>query len=106
MLVTHGCVRLYPEHIVRRFPLVPVGTPVEFTYQPIKAGTRRGVVYVEVHRDIYKYSRSPATALKEALARRRLAGRTDRRLVDGALRTADGVPVRVSSEQLARRPGG
>src|SRR5262249_17873406 len=45
MQVTHGCVRLYPEDIEHLFPLVPIGTPVEFTYQPVKAGARRGVVY-------------------------------------------------------------
>jgi len=31
MEATHGCIRLYPEDIERLFPLVAVGTPVEFT---------------------------------------------------------------------------
>src|SRR5207247_333374 len=59
---THGCVRLYPEDIERLFPLVPVGTPVEFTYQPVKVGDRGGAVYVEAHRDVYRYTRSLAAA--------------------------------------------
>ncbi len=28
-LVSHGCTRMYPEHIKKLFPLVPVGTTVE-----------------------------------------------------------------------------
>ena len=106
MQVTHGCVRLYPEDIERLFPLVPIGTPVEFTYQPVKAGTRRGVVYVEAHRDIYRYSRSLASAARGALARQSFDGRVDRRLLRGALESAAGLPVRVSADDVvARRQG-
>jgi L,D-transpeptidase ErfK/SrfK len=36
MQVSHGCVRLYPEDIEAMFPLVPVGTPGQFIYQPVK----------------------------------------------------------------------
>ena len=104
MQVTHGCVRLYPEDIERLFPLVPVGTPVEFTYQPVKVGTRGGGVYVEVHRDIYRFSRSLAAASRAALARQKLDGQIERRRLQEALDRAAGVPVRVSpGEALARR---
>ncbi len=106
MLVTHGCVRLYPEDIAHLFPLVPVGTQVEFTYQPVKAGTRDRSVYVEVHHDIYKYSRSLAAETRAVLARRRLDGRVERRLLDDAVRSAAGVPMRVSPDGVARRPAG
>src|SRR5439155_1331329 len=68
MQVTHGCVRLYPEDIERLYPLVPVGTPVEFTYQSVKVGTRGADVYVEVHRDIYRYDRSLAADSRSASA--------------------------------------
>lgn len=53
MRVSHGCIRLYPEDIDRLFPLVPVGTPGEFVYQPVKVGGRDGEIYIEVHKDIY-----------------------------------------------------
>ena len=99
MQVTHGCVRLYPEDIERLFPLVPIGTPVEFTYQPVKVGTRRGVVYVEAHRDIYRYT-SLGSAARAALARQAVDGRVDPRLLRAALDSAAGVPVRVSREQV------
>src|SRR5438034_368226 len=98
MQATHGCVRLYPEDIERLFPLVPVGTPVEFTYQPVKAGDRGGTVYVEAHRDIYRYARSLAGAARTALAREKLAGRVDQRLLDAVLGSPTGVPLRVSPD--------
>ncbi len=49
MQVTHGCMRLYPEHIERLFRAVPVGTPVRIINQRYKAGWHRGTLYLEVH---------------------------------------------------------
>ena len=100
MEVTHGCVRLYPEDIERLFPLVPVGTPVEFTYQPVKVGTRRGIVYVEAHRDIYRYSRSLGSAARAVLARQAVGDFVDRDLLRAALAAPAGVPVRVSTDRV------
>ncbi len=53
MQVSHGCVRLYPEDIERLFPTIPIGTPGQFVYQPVKVGAREGRIYLEVHKDIY-----------------------------------------------------
>ena len=53
MQVSHGCIRLYPEDIEQLFPMVPVGTPGEFVYQPVKIGARDGHIVAEVHPDIY-----------------------------------------------------
>jgi L,D-transpeptidase ErfK/SrfK len=53
-LVTHGCIRLYPEDIEQFFDVVRIGSPGEFVYQPVKIGMLYGEVYVEVHEDIYK----------------------------------------------------
>ena len=52
-LVTHGCIRLYPEDIERLFSTVPVKTPVEMIYEPVKIGFQQGRIYAEVHPDIY-----------------------------------------------------
>jgi L,D-transpeptidase ErfK/SrfK len=107
MEVTHGCVRLYPEDIERLYPLVPIGTPVEFTYQAVKVGTRGADIYVEVHRDIYRYQRSLAADSRTAFARQHVTARVDQRLLDDALKSADGVPIRVSPDGgSARRPAG
>ena len=52
-LVTHGCIRMYPEDIAQFFDIIRVGVPGEFVYQPVKIGVLYGKVYVEVHEDIY-----------------------------------------------------
>ena len=52
-LVTHGCIRLYPEDIEQFFDIVRIGIPGEVVYQPIKIGVRHNRVYAEVHHDIY-----------------------------------------------------
>jgi L,D-transpeptidase ErfK/SrfK len=52
-LVTHGCIRLYPEDIEKLFNMVPVKTPVEIVYEPVKLGLKQGRLYAEVHPDIY-----------------------------------------------------
>jgi hypothetical protein len=78
------------------FPRVPVGTPGEFTYQPVKAGVRGGVVYVEAHQDIYGYAPALFREATAALERAHLADHADQQLLVSALEDAGGVPVRVS----------
>ncbi|MDX1518987.1 MAG: L,D-transpeptidase family protein [Gammaproteobacteria bacterium] len=49
MRVSHGCIRLYPEHIADLFEQVNLGTPVEIVNQPYKIGELNGVLYLEAH---------------------------------------------------------
>lgn len=49
MKVSHGCVRLYPEHIEALFASVPIGTPVRIINQPFKTGWAGNALYLEVH---------------------------------------------------------
>ena len=49
MRVSHGCIRLYPEHIEDLFSRVKIGTPVSIINQPYKIGVLDGVIYLEVH---------------------------------------------------------
>lgn len=49
MRVSHGCIRLYPEDIEELFHRVPNDTPVYIVDQPVLAGWRDGVLYLEVH---------------------------------------------------------
>ena len=101
MQVTHGCIRLYPEDIERLFGRVDVGTPVELTYQPVKAGRRADDVWVEVHKDIYGYAKSPYRAALDALGQRRLRGAVDPAALEAAVRTPGGVPFRLPAATRA-----
>lgn len=49
MQVTHGCIRMYPEHIEELYNLVPINTPVTIVNQPYKVGWKDEKLYLEVH---------------------------------------------------------
>lgn len=49
--VSHGCIRLYPEHIPKLFKLVPDKASVTIIRQPVKVGISKNRVYLEVHKD-------------------------------------------------------
>ncbi len=52
--VSHGCMRLYPEDIVRFYEEVAVNDTVEILNQPIKAGWLGDQLYLQVH-DVLSY---------------------------------------------------
>lgn len=98
MQVSHGCVRLYPEDIERLFPMVPVGTPGQFVYQPVKVGVREGHVLVEVHRDIYALTPGPYREAGRLIDRLGLRSRVDFDRVKRAVSEQSGVPMDVTLE--------
>ncbi len=96
MQVSHGCVRLYPEDIERLFPIVPIGTPGEFTYQTVKVGRMNGAIWAESHEDIY--AKHPAI-FREAMGvieGRGLAAEVDQKLLLDGLGNAGGLPFQIS----------
>jgi L,D-transpeptidase ErfK/SrfK len=97
MLVSHGCVRLYPEDIAALFPLVERGTPVDFVYQAVKVAARDGEPWVEVHPDVYGRGSSAREAAGR-LERAHLRVPIDRRRLDAAVKSATGVPVPVAAD--------
>ena len=95
MTVSHGCVRLYPEDIERLFSKTPVGTPGGFVYQPVKFGWRGGVLYVEVHDDLYgKYPGLWNLAAKEVRSQN-LAGQVDMGKLEKLVEAKSGIPTYV-----------
>ncbi|HEV7733963.1 MAG TPA: L,D-transpeptidase family protein [Candidatus Binatia bacterium] len=69
MNVSNGCARLYPEDVEHLFPLVPVGTPGAFVYQPVKVGRRDDRTWVEAHRDVYRYGSAIPSGSRAAMKR-------------------------------------
>ncbi len=71
MRISHGCVRLYPEDIVRLFPEVPLGTRVRIINEPFVAGWRDGRLYLDAHKPLLEEaarSGRKLVALEQALA--------------------------------------
>lgn len=95
-LVTHGCVRLYPEDIEQFFDLVRVGSPGEFVYQPVKIGMLYGKVYLEVHEDIYNLVPDLWGEAQKVIGESGWEHMVDQSLVRTALMEKSGVPIDVT----------
>ena len=102
MRVSHGCVRLYPEDIVRLFPEVPVGTRVHIINEPYAAGWRGGTLYLEAHKPLAEEAAQAAEKL--AALEQRLAVRAayenvsiDWRRAKQVAEAARGIPVAISA---------
>ena len=91
---SHGCLRLYPEDIVRLFHMVPVGTRVIIVNQPVKVSRREKMVFVEAHR--YKGRESSVVQAMHLLAKQNLVGLTDFAKLIWAMEEKKGVPVNVT----------
>lgn len=97
-MVSHGCIRMYPDDIEELYHSVRRGIPVRIIYQPVKVGTLGEAVYVEAHRDYMgKYGDLWEQAVS-MLARLGLLERTDKALLRQALRDMTGLPLRVTAQ--------
>lgn len=106
--VSRGCIRLYPEDIVRLYERVELGTPVRVINQPIKTDWRRGELFLEVHppfsqqeglADVASAAGELSEELRERL--RELSGeakdRLDWALIEHTIRERRGVAVKITS---------
>jgi L,D-transpeptidase ErfK/SrfK len=48
-MVSHGCIRLWNEHVENLYEMVPEGTEVTIVDQPIKVGWLAGILFMETH---------------------------------------------------------
>jgi L,D-transpeptidase ErfK/SrfK len=95
-LVSHGCIRCYPEHIKILFPQVPMGTKLEIVYEPIKFGQNNGQVFVEAHPDVYKKIPDYSQYALNKLAQHPLVKSIDQKKYLMAIRLQNGVPTNIS----------
>lgn len=109
MRVTHGCLRLYPEHSEMVYNEVPVGAQVQIVNQPVKVGWLAGVLYMEVHppleEDVVRQHALMNIALDvldSALQKRRIA--VSGRAINEAVRLQSGIPVPISRNAVPDDP--
>ena len=103
MRISHGCIRLYPEDIEALFDRVPTKTPVYIVDQPILAGWRDDVLYLEVHPPLAEDTRPMADeanrVITEALARRAHDPiEINRELVATIIAEKRGIPIPITGE--------
>jgi len=105
---TRGCIRLFPEDIEPLYGMVPIGTAVEVTDQPVKLGWHAGELFIEAQPDEAQrtelaikgnFTLKPAPDLKDWItsAAGDRARDVDWPTVDDALTRLSGVPIQVTS---------
>lgn len=97
-LVTHGCIRLYPEDIQKLFPMVPVKTPVELIYEPVKIGWKDGRIYMEVHQDIYNKIKDLTEYGTNKIESLQLSDQVDETVMLKTLEEKKGIPVDITKD--------
>jgi L,D-transpeptidase ErfK/SrfK len=95
-LVTHGCIRLYPEDIEKLFAMVPLKTPVEMIYEPVKIGWRNGRIFMEVHPDIYQKIPNLIEYGIDKIKSANLTEKVDQELMQKVLDEKKGIPVDIT----------
>ena len=112
MRVSHGCVRMYPEHIVELYELVEPGTPVTLVHQGVKAGWAGDKLYLEVHRETgvpdEEARPSMTKVVSSLIAATPAMGAPlalDWERVEEALATANGIPIAVASRSTVPAAG-
>jgi L,D-transpeptidase ErfK/SrfK len=98
-MVSHGCIRLYPEHIAKLFHETPSGTPVEIIYAPVKIGFRNGAIFLEVHPDTYGKVADLEADAKTRLQNLNIWDHVSKDILKTAIRNRNGVPVRIGAER-------
>jgi L,D-transpeptidase ErfK/SrfK len=97
-LVTHGCIRLYPEDIKKLFPMVDVKTPVELIYEPVKVGWKHGRIFMEVHQDIYNKIKEFIGYGKNKIKYLGLLEKVNEDLMLKTLEEKKGIPVDITKD--------
>lgn len=98
-LVSHGCIRLYPEDIEELFSLVELGTTVEIIYEPIKIGFKDGRIFIEVHPDLYNEITDPLLHTAKKLFAYRIWEEVNLDLLVQALEEQRGVPIDITQKK-------
>lgn len=107
MMVTHGCMRMYPEDVEQLFPKVSMGTQVNLVNQPVKVGLQGNVLYVEVSQPLDEDHPSTAEYLSQAraLIQKKVVDHPELMVNEAALKLAvkkaNGIPSPISGDPAA-----
>ncbi len=99
-LVSHGCIRLYPENIRLLYPQVPMGTKIEVVYDPIKFGRRDGRIYVQAYPDVYNKIPNYTQYALDQLSQYPFAQDVDQKKFMVAISLQNGVPTDVTKDNF------
>jgi L,D-transpeptidase ErfK/SrfK len=106
--VSHGCLRMYPEHAHELYELVGVGTPVQIIYERVVFGFRpeEGMVYMAYYPDPYRLREVRPEDVREWLEEYGLEEVVDMEAVGRALERPRGTPEAVVGSRTQVRVNG
>jgi L,D-transpeptidase ErfK/SrfK len=96
--LSHGCLRLYPEHAKALFWEVTVGEAGEIVYEPVKVAVDGDDILVEIHPDVYGLVPDLAREAEERLRAMDVWEKVDVRRLRQAVAEARGIPVTVRTK--------
>lgn len=94
---SHGCIRVYPEHMEGLFKEIKINTLGEIIYRPVKlAITDEGRIFMEVHQDAYGKSMGLAAEARRLIEKQRLSERVDWTKVKSMIQLKTGIAEDIS----------
>lgn len=89
---SHGCIRVYPQHMEEFFNEVKVNTPGEIIYRPVKlVNTETGRIFLEVHHDVYGKSSELTQVAKQLIEKQKLSNRVNWQKVRSVIKQKAGI---------------
>lgn len=90
---SHGCIRVHPEKMESFFKMVKINTSGELIYTPVKiAVTGNKRILLEVHKDIYGYTKNLQANAKQLIDSKGLTGLVDWEKVGKVVHEQAGIP--------------
>jgi L,D-transpeptidase ErfK/SrfK len=101
--MSHGCIRMLPEHIEQLYPMVDVRTKGEIIYEPVKLAVNdEGRVYLEVRTDVYKKHKSIKEYVSEVIETRGISDKVDWQKIDKLIQDETGVAEDITLPQALK----
>jgi L,D-transpeptidase ErfK/SrfK len=101
--MSHGCIRMLPEHIEQLYPMVDIKTKGEIIYEPVKLAINdKGTIYLEVRTDVYKKHKSIKEYVSRAIETRGISDKVDWQKIDKLIQDETGVAEDITLPQAIK----
>ena len=101
--MSHGCIRMLPEHMEQLYPMVGIKTKGEIIYEPVKLAINdEGRVYLEVRTDVYRKHKSIKEYVSKVIETRGISDKVDWQKIDKLIQDETGVAEDVTSPQAIK----
>ena len=102
LYVSHGCMRMYPEHARDLYDLVKAGAPVLIVYRRVTLGYREdpGIVYLAHHPDPYEMGDVKPDDVRDMLREYGLDQVVDMAAVEEALARPSSLPTPIAGSAI------